>query len=257
MALTHTPHQIIFSTVTHKRRIPTPNAFSYGIYYTAISLSQLNTLPLAHNRPGLLSFYDKDHGPCDGTGLENWARTVLNDHGITHATGDITLICMPRVLGYVFNPVSFWLCHDKDGAIRAILCEVHNTFKERHTYICAKPDESPITPHDTLTGDKLFHVSPFLERAGHYSFRFLITPKKLHITIDYYNTAQDKHLITALTGTAHPMNKATRRKAFWTYPLVTFKAIILIHWQALKLTWKKVRYIKKPKQNTHTTSRTD
>ena len=253
---THTP-QILFGKVMHARLFPKKNAFRYGIYYLSLPLSQMQELPIAHNRFAALSFYDRDHGPCNGDDLESWARQILKEHDITTANGDITLMCMPRILGYVFNPVSFWICCDEQKRVRAVLCEVHNTFGERHTYICAHEDQQPITQIDVLTAQKIFHVSPFLEREGHYKFRFDIKDDQFSAWIDFYDAQKNKKLVTSLIGKHEPLNKKTTRKAFWTHPLVTFKAIALIHWQALKLLVKGIAYIPKPTQKKQRVSKTD
>jgi len=149
--------QLLTGKVMHGRLFPKRNNFTYGIYYLTIPLSKLGNLQIAHNRFAPLSFYDRDHGNCDGSDLESWARTILNDHNLDKANGDITLICMPRIFGYVFNPVSFWLCHDKKKNLRAVLCEVHNTFGERHTYICSHKDQRPITEKD-CKGRKIWRL---------------------------------------------------------------------------------------------------
>lgn len=239
---------MLFGTVMHKRLLPKINAFQYGIYYMAFPLSKIDTLPMARNRFSLLSFYDRDHGERNGRSLEKWARNILSEYQITDADGEIVLVCMPRVLGYVFNPVSFWLCYDKNQNIRAILCEVRNTFGERHTYLCAHDDGRPIEGNETLTGQKVFHVSPFLKREGHYTFRFDIQETKMGVWIDFYNDDGNKQLITSLIGTLKNMTSSTLNYAFWRYPLVTLKAIFLIHWQALKLVAKGIKYIPKPQQ---------
>lgn len=155
---------------------------------------------------------------------------------------------MPRILGYVFNPVSFYFCLDSDSNLRATLCEVHNTFGEQHTYLCAHPDHSPIGSQDWLEADKIFHVSPFLERSGVYRFRFDLRPDKLGIWIDFYDKSQNKQLITSLIGNFSPLTPQLLRNTFWRHPLVTLKVISLIHWQALRLVCKGIRYIPKPKQ---------
>jgi DUF1365 family protein len=240
---------ILFGKVMHKRLFPKVNAFAYEIYYLTIPLSEINNLPLAYNRAGLLSFYDRDHGACDGSSLEEWARGILYDYNIAHADGEIVLVCMPRILGYVFNPVSFWLCYDKTASLRAVLCEVHNTFGERHTYLCAHDDHRIINKADVMEGQKLFHVSPFLKREGHYTFRFDAHDGKFAAHIDFYDGEGRKQLVTALNGVLQPMSPAALNKAFWHYPLVTFKAIALIHWQAAKLLSKGIKYISKPMQN--------
>ena len=158
------------------------------------------------------------------------------------------LITMPRVLGYVFNPVSFYLCLDADKGLSAVIAEVHNTFGEQHSYLCAKSDHAPIQSHEWLEAEKLFHVSPFLEREGNYRFRFSLQENTLGIWIDYFDKEKNKQLLTSLTGRFEPLTKWSLRKAFWSHPLVTLKTIMFIHWHALKLLRKRIRYIRKPKQ---------
>jgi DUF1365 family protein len=262
-----TKPQLLTGAVMHKRLLPKQHAFRYGIYYVALPLSKLSDMSLAYNRFAALSFFDKDHGPCDGSALDEWVRNILKQHHID-VDGEITLVCMPRVLGYVFNPVSFWLCQDKQGQIRAVLCEVHNTFGERHTYLCVNEDRRPITGSNTLFAEKLFHVSPFLEREGHYQFKFDIHENQLDgkglmnrtdfkVQIDYHNASGHKQLVTSLAGQLQPLTKASLRSAFWRYPLVTFKAVLMIHWHALKLILKRIKYIAKPKQKPLDISITD
>lgn len=249
------PH-LLFGKVMHGRLFPKINRFTYGIYYLALPLSQLNDMSLPYNRIGLLSFYDSDHGECDGSNLEDWARNILADYNLSDSTdGEIILICMPRVLGYVFNPVSFWLCYDKVNDLRAVISEVHNTFGERHAYICAHEDNRVIKAQDIMQGEKIFHVSPFLQREGSYQFRFQADDKKFSAMIDFYDGSERKQLVTSLIGKFSAMQKLSLRKAFWKYPLVTFKAVGLIHWQALKLVIKGIKYIHRPKQSEDRVSR--
>lgn len=243
--------------VMHKRLFPKVNAFTYGIYYIALPLSKISEIKIARNKFSPISFYDKDHGAKDGSDLENWARGILQKYNIDKADGDITLVCMPRIFGYVFNPVSFWLCHDTEQNLRAVICEVNNTFGETHSYLCVHEDQRVINDTDTLKAKKIFHVSPFLEREGHYEFRFNIKDDKYGIWIDFFDKDNNKKLITSLMGTLAPLTQANMRKAFWRYPLITFKAIWLIHWQALKLISKGIKYVKKPKQKEEKTSITD
>lgn len=232
----------------HARLIPKRNVFTYGIYYLVLPLSKLGNLPISSRRFASISFCPHDHGGCDGGDLNDWIRTILNDYGLHEVNGEITLVCMPRIFGYVFNPVSFWLCQDTAGQLRAVLCEVNNTFGERHSYLCAHPDHRPITSGDTLKGEKVFHVSPFLKREGAYEFRFDLKEDTFGVWIDFYNVDAKKQLVTSLTGSMVSMTSKTLRKALWRYPLVTLKAIILIHWQALKLIFKGIKYIPKPPQ---------
>lgn len=251
-----TSPQLMTGHVMHGRLFPRKNHFRYGIYYLTLPLSMLGKMPVRYNAFGAMSFYDRDHGNGTDGGLEEWARGILGQFNI-HLDGDITLICMPRIFGYVFNPVSFWLCHDKSGALKAVLCEVHNTFGEAHTYLCAHDDGRTITPDETLTAQKIFHVSPFLEREGHYEFRFDSTDDRFKVWIDYFDGEGQKKLVTTLAGSYIAMTKQSCRRMIWAYPLITLKAITLIHYQALKLMMKGIRYIPKPPQDPRHVSATE
>jgi DUF1365 family protein len=149
------------------------------------------------------------------------------------------------------------MCFDEDKQLRAVLCEVNNTFGETHSYLCAHEDHRIIETDDWLKADKLFHVSPFLKREGVYHFRFSTRGNTLGIWIDFYDAQGNKQLTTALTGTMQPLKKSTLRRAFWRHPLLTFKTIALIHWQAIKLLSKGIKYIRKPTQKDEKLSSTD
>lgn len=239
---------VMFGKVMHRRLFPKANGFLYSMYYLAFPLSKLNHLPLAVDRFAALSFHNRDHAERDGGDIECWARNILHDQNIVEADGDIIILTLPRVLGYVFNPVSFWFCLDKCDNIRAVICEVNNTFGETHTYIAVHGDRRAIDKHDVLEGEKVFHVSPFMPREGHYSFRFKLEQEACGVWINYHDKTGAKQLTTALVGTLVPMTKQVLRKAFWGYPLITFRAMLLIHWQALKLVFKRCKYFAKPKQ---------
>ena len=244
--------QIFNARVMHKRFMPRENQFSYDVYYLVIPLSHLSrmnsTWVLRLNHFGLHSIHQTDHGARDGGDLERWIRGILDHYGLNTQTNKIMLVTMPRLLGYAFNPVSFWLCLDTTRQLRAVLCEVNNTFGETHNYLCAQTDHSPILATDWLEADKVFHVSPFLERDGHYRFRFSLNEQRLAINIDYHSKTQRKQLVTSLSGSFEPLTKKSLLRAFFRHPLVTAKVIALIHWQAVKLMAKGIKYIKKPRQ---------
>lgn len=242
--------QIYTAKVMHKRLFPKINQFTYGVYYLALPLPA-EPLPVK-----ILSFNDKDHGARDGSDIQAWARGILTEYGLDEKTSHIMLITMPRVLGYVFNPVSFFLCLDNERKLRAVICEVHNTFGEQHSYLCARADHAPISADEWLEAEKLFHVSPFLPREGSYKFRFVLAGEQLGIWIDYFDKSQNKQLLTSLTGKLAPLNTTSLRCAFWSHPLVTLKVIALIHWQAAKLASKGIRYIVKPPQREEKVSST-
>lgn len=234
--------QIYNAQVMHKRLFPKENAFHYHVYYLALPLP-------APPVPGILAcFQAKDVGRRDGSDPEAWARAILADYGLDEKTKKIVLITMPRILGYVFNPVSFYLCLDQDEALRAVVCEVHNTFGEQHSYLCANPDHAPLGPDQWLEAEKIFHVSPFLERQGDYKFRFDLKPESLGVWIDYYDALQRKQLVTSLVGRFEPLTARSLMQAFWKHPLVTLKTIALIHLQAIRLVMKGIRIIGKPSQ---------
>lgn len=227
----------------HRRLFPKENSFIYKLYYLALPL------PAPTIRSSLVSFDPKDLGYKNGSDPEIFVKTILAQYGLEKKISDIMLITMPSVLEYVFNPVSFYFCLDSNKEIRAVIAEVHNTFGEQHSYLCARADHSAITSTEWLEAKKVFHVSPFLERNGSYRFRFSLQENKLSIWIDYFDKEKRKQLVTSLRGSLHPLNKSSLNKVFWSYPLITLKTIVLIHWQALKLLSKNIRYIVKPKQH--------
>lgn len=242
--------QIMFGHVMHKRLFPKVNGFNYGIYYLLLPLSKITSLPstwrFGINRPALAAFWAEDHGDRQGGDLQSWARNLLDAHDVS-AEGEIMLLTMPRIFGHVFNPVSFWFCHDLRGKLSAVICEVNNTFGESHSYVCKAPGEE-IDASNWVETEKEFHVSPFLERAGSYRFRFSVKNKNIGIWIDFYDAAQNKKLLTCLTGTCVPMETQALRRAFWRYPLVALVALVRIHWHAVKLLAKGIKYIPKPEQ---------
>lgn len=243
---------IYTAKVMHKRLFPKVNQFTYGVYYLALPLDQLGRLDdgwrFGVNRRALVSFHERDHGARDGSPLEPWIRGILAEHAAHVAITDITLITMPRIFGYVFNPVSFWMCFDASQQLRAVLAEVHNTFGEAHNYLIVHADGRALAADDLLYARKIFHVSPFLPREGSYQFRFAYNPESMGVTINYYDAEGQLQLITMLSGQFNAFNRMNLRRAFWQHKLVTLKTISLIHYQAIKLIAKGVRYIVKPSQ---------
>ena len=245
---------LIHGEITHRRRRPAGNAFTYPAFCLRLPLSQLACLPtlgIAHNARGLVSFHDRDHGPCDGTPLLPWIRSLLAAQRID-AGGEVVLHAFPRMLGYVFNPVSFWVCHDDAGAVRAVLCAVRNTFGERHNYLVAAPDGRALGSGETYAARKVFHVSPFCEVKGDYRFRFLFGGDRWLARIDYFD--DDTHaganveplLETWISGDAAPIEPRAVRRLWWRYRFFTVGVVARIHWQALKLAVKRVPFFTKP-----------
>ena len=244
---------VIHGTVRHRRRRPVENAFAYAACSLALPLSRLADLPrlgLPHNRAAPVAFFDRDHGPRDGSALEPWIRRILASEGVA-ADGEIVLHAFPRMLGYVFNPVSFWVCHDGAGAVRAVLCEVCNTFGESHNYLLAHPDGRPLVSGETLHSRKAFHVSPFCEVKGGYAFRFSFSAAHWLARIDYDDgddlaSRGGTLLETSISGAAAPLTAREIRRLLWRYRWFTLGVIGRIHWQALKLWSKRVPFFAKP-----------
>jgi DUF1365 family protein len=136
---------------------------------------------LARNRFGLLAFHDRDHGDGGADALA-WIEALLASEGVADADGEIWLHTYPRVLGYVFKPVSFWYCHRADGSLAAVVAEVNNTFGERHCYLL---DEPGLAWGRELRARKVFHVSPFCQVEGRYRFRFMRTAERTVARIDH------------------------------------------------------------------------
>jgi len=254
------PDLLMVGPVRHRRLRPAGHAFSYSVYTLRLPLRARaaklagGTLPdtrlFAHNRFGLLSFHDSDHGDATRPPLE-WIESVLHEADIHDADGEIFLHTFPRVLGYVFNPVSFWFCERADGSLRAVLCEVSNTFGERHCYLL--DPGRPLLNGMPLTARKVFHVSPFCKVQGQYTFRFMFAPPKRGkplrslARIDYDDgDGEGPVLLTSIAGTARPLDTRNVLRVFFGYPLMTVGVVARIHWQALKLFFKRVPFIAKP-----------
>ena len=241
---------ILRAKVFHKRFKPKVNEFTYSVFYILFPLSKLSNLKnrfFSINKFNLFSLNFKDHGAKNEINPADWGRGVLNKFGVKKADGEIYLLTYPRVLGYVFNPVSFYFCEDNQGNLRAVIAEVNNTFGETHSYLIKHEDERIIEKNDEFSAEKIFHVSPFFDRAGGYKFRFVYETNKIAVFLDYHN-GEEKRLATSLIGEKHPYSTAALLKNFFKFPFVTLKTIILIHFQALKIIIKGAKYHSRPKQ---------
>ena len=160
--------------VLHHRLRPKVHRLRYRLYWLLLDLDELPALHrslrlFSFNRPNLLGFHERDHLDGSDTSLRTQIAAALAGANIPYDGGPIRVLCMPRALGSVFNPISVWFCHRKDESLAAMLYEVNNTFGERHSYLIpVAPDASgPIHQHC----DKAFHVSPFMRMAMEYDFR--------------------------------------------------------------------------------------
>lgn len=238
--MTHTVDHIDGQTF-HGRKGDTQNAFRYSIDYVLLDAEQDVRGPglFSRGERNLTGVHDIDHGGAPGQGRGAlWVHDVLREHQLPQADR-ILLLAQPRVLGHVFNPVSFWLCY-KGPDLVTVISEVTNTFGERHSYLCYHADLSPINPSDRLSATKIFYVSPFQPVEGGYVFRFDIREDRIGIWIDY--TQGKGGLIATLTGPRKPLTNRGILRAVLRRPFGSRRVLALIHWQAVKLWWKGVRY---------------
>ncbi|ATX65087.1 DUF1365 domain-containing protein [Roseinatronobacter bogoriensis] len=236
----------------HGRRGPISNKFTYAVDYVLFNAEEDLHLPrlMSRNARNIASLSDRDHGGAPGQGRgAAWAREVLASHQLEGVTdGVVYLLTQPRVLGHLFNPVSFWLCHDAQGGLRAVIAEVNNTYGDRHSYLCVKPDRSVIQGSDTLAAQKIFYVSPFQPVEGDYAFNFNIHPDKLSIRIGYTqdHEAPGAGLVATLTGQRRPLGNRAILGAM-VRRFGSRRVLALIHWQALKLWWRGAKFNGRPK----------
>jgi DUF1365 family protein len=241
---------LLKTTVYHKRYRPIIYDFSHKIFYLIMNLNDVKfddkTKFLSINKFNLFSLFWKDYGFAKFDDPKEYINQTLNSFNFdSKIIENISLITIPRIFGYSFNPVSFWLCFDKQNSLRIVLAEVNNTFKERHGYLCFNNDMTPISSKDTINRQKIFHVSPFCEVSGEYYFRFDINEKQINIDIDYYQDNK-KLIATNIRAKKTILSDWNLIYYFFAYPFMIFKVVFLIHYHAFWLWIKKVKYIKKP-----------
>ncbi len=244
--MTPTPNSAIYEgTTTHVRRKPIQHRLQYGLFSLLIDLDELDDLAalrfFSHNRTNLVSFFDEDHGARDGGDLRQWITAELAGAGIRENPGRIRLLCLPRIAGYEFNPLTVWFIDDEDGNPRWILYEIHNTFGEAHSHL-VEVDGSDRHRHGFR---KEFYVSPFFDVEGGYHVQISQPGERMSVAITY--EVDDETVFTAtLAGRRIPLNAKTLLGAVTRYPLITFKVMGAIHWEAAKLWLKGARYRRRP-----------
>ena len=233
-------------TVIHKRFKPKKHFFKYSVFSLFIDLSELNQLDnsikfFSFNKFNLISFFEKDHGDRDGSSLIKWVKKNLNENNISSENIKIKLLCYPRIFGYVFNPLSVFFIYNSKNKLISILYEVKNTFGEQHTYIFKVEDDLNLFQHNC---SKKFHVSPFIEMNCNYFFRILKPGEKISVIIDQYHT-NEKILYASQDGKRVDFNSKELLKSYLKHPLMTFKIISAIHYEAFKLWTKGIKFISK------------
>ncbi|MBP1856888.1 DUF1365 domain-containing protein [Rhizobium herbae] len=236
--------------VMHQRMKPVGHRFSYDVFSLMIDLDRLDEADglsrvFSVNRRNLLSFHETDHTSDSGGSLRSYVDALLVETGLPGRAARVLLVCYPRILGLVFNPLAVYYCYGDAGALTAMIYEVRNTFGERHTYVC------PIELDDISNAgirqqcDKLFHVSPFIPMAMRYQFRMLPPGEEIRWRI--LETDKDGPLLSAtFSGVQVPLKTGKILRLVARIPHLTLKIVAGIHWEALKLWVKGVRTIARP-----------
>jgi uncharacterized protein len=237
---------IYTGNVIHKRFKPKIHSFNYKVFSLLIDLSELELLDkklklFSYNKFNIISFYNKDHGPRDSSSLKNWVEDNLKKNNIDTNGIQIKLLCYPRIFGYVFNPLSVFYIYDKNLNLISILYEVKNTFGEQHTYIFKSDKNQNLIQH---VCKKKFHVSPFIEMDCTYFFRVLKPTNKISVIIDQHDN-EGKILYASQDGTRIDLNNKNLILSYLKHPLMTFKIILAIHFEAFRLWAKGIKFIKK------------
>ena len=242
--------------VMHARLKPMGHRFSYRVMSLLIDLDRLEEADrqsrlFGVNRAALYSFSEADHGARDGSPLRAYVQRCAAERGIDLTGGRVLLLCYPRLLGYTFNPLSVYFCYRANGELALMIYEVRNTFGDIHSYVLPlKPDELS-DAGVRQQQEKLLHVSPFIEMAMQYHFRVL--PPDQSVKLRILETDGDGPLLAAtFNGRRRPLNTQQLLRAFFAFPLVTFKIMAAIHWEAMRLWIKGARLVPRRKAAVHT-----
>jgi uncharacterized protein len=241
---------LYFGEVMHARLKPVGHRFSYRVMSLLIDLDRLDAADrqsalFGVNRAALYSFSEADHGMRDGSSLRLYAQRCAAEHGVDLDGGRVKLLCYPRLLGFTFNPLSVYFCYRACGALALVIYEVRNTFGDIHAYAL------PVRPGEFSEAglrqqqEKRFTVSPFIEMAMRYHFR--VSPPAERVKLRILETDREGPLLAAtFNGRRRGLTTAALLRAFVTLPLVTFKIVVAIHWQALRLWLKGARLVPRP-----------
>lgn len=235
---------LYFGHVMHHRLRPKRHRFVYRVCSFLLDLDEIPALAktsklFSHNRSGLFSFRDRDFGPGEDRPLKPWLQGVLSEHGYAQELARAELLCFPRLFGYVFNPLSVYFCYDPEDRLFAILYEVTNTFRERHSYLLPALLSSGEGSNRSIrhNAPKKHYVSPFIGMDAHYSFRVNAPGDRVLVSINEREGGLPL-LYTSFAGRRARFGDSALGKTALAYPLMSLKVMAAIHWEAFRL-WRK------------------
>jgi DUF1365 family protein len=232
----------------HRRTDRRAYAFTYGVFYCCIDLDELDDIDrqirlFSYNRRNALSLLDRDHIGAPGEGIRDSVYAHLERAGVDLTDASVALLTNARIVGYVFNPVSFYLVRGGDGSLRHVVAEVHNTHGERHVYDLPRRCAKGNTYRSSV--DKAFYVSPFIDMDARYEFAFDVIDGRFDIRINEFR-GDELFFQAQLRVAPSPFTNANVARMLVRYPLMTLKTIGLIHWQGLKLWLRGEPYRRNP-----------
>jgi len=237
--------------VIHQRFFPFKYKFKYSltslyIYHHELESLDKNIKFFSYNKFNVFSFYEKDHGYRDHRSLNDFVTDILNSNSIKFTQLSFSILCFPRIFGYVFNPLSVIYCFDGEKLI-AVLYEVKNTHNEQHTYCFVNKNlqNKSIYEHQCK---KFFYVSPFIKMNCYYKFSIKQPAEKLSLLIEQFNDQNQKVLLASQIGKKREFLPATIIKSFIKNPLMTFRVIFGIHYQAFRILLKGGKYYSRNKK---------
>ena len=249
--------KLFSNIVVHQRFLPFRHRFKYSlmsffIYYDELTSLDASISFFSYNKFNIFSFHENDHGYRDHRSLKQFVTDILSENSIKYNQLKFSVLCFPRILGYVFNPLSVIFCFEQDVLI-AILYEVKNTSNEQHTYCFANKNFSIKTIYQHRCKKK-FYVSPFIEMDSYYKFSTQTPSDKLSLLIEQFNAKDEKVLFASQIGKRTYFTSATILKSFFINPLMTFRVIFGIHYQALRIFFKGGKYYSRRKKPIDTIS---
>ncbi len=234
--------------VMHQRLVPKRHGFQYSVFYLWLDLDELpywsaRLKLLSRNRFNLFGVYEQDHLGGGEPDLKAGVLRRMAEKGVdTSAVASVRMLAFPRVLGYVFNPVTFFFAYAADGRPLCALTQVTNTFHEQKLFVFPSPGEGGLFH---LRTPKHFYVSPFSSLELWFDFKLEVPGERLKILIDDVDAAGERHLLSSLTGVRRELTDAALLSCALRYPLLTLRVMFLIHWHALRLWLKKLPVFRK------------